>query len=261
MHINPVLMESGGPLQTRRSSWVRSAAGSADTDPAKAVRDGVSGKDTQGPGFASVDQLSQSPVGRVVTPEWQEKIELAHGVQVADRAMAAIDEKLQAAKSDLTQIHKMFPPYPHGSEERAEFLKSYKSLRVQIDKLTIPPESDTAARILGDTDGGADPPAVGQFPVNSGPDGLDLLQPGKPVDDLEDDELPAIIKDLGRASGVLAEQRKNLEKSAARVLNVETGADAAFVDMSNEVKENLAVTDISISRPATGVHHDLPFLG
>ncbi len=258
MNINPILMESGGPLQTPRSSWMRSAE-SIDSGTAKAVRDGTSinNKERQD----SVDQLSQGLVGRVATPEWQGKIELAQGVQVADRAMAAIDERLQEAKRDLTKIHKMFPPYPHGSEERAEFLKSYKSLRMQIDKLTIPPENNTAAQILGGRDGGDNPPEVGQFPVNSGDDGLGLLQPGNPIGDLEDDELPGIIEDLERASGIIGEHRKNLEKSAVKVLNVETGADAAFVEISNKVKEKLAASDFSISRSTTGVHQDLPFLG
>jgi hypothetical protein len=258
MSINPILMEGGGQALERRFGWLRSSE-SVESGAGKAVRDGTFTKAEEATGFDLADQLSKGLVGRVLTPERQEKIDLAQGAQIADRAMEAIEERLQQARADLTEIHKMFPPYPHGSQERADFLNSFKSLRMQIDKLVFPPESDIAAQILGGIPADDAPPETGQFPVNSGPGGLELLQPDKPVDELEDAELPAIIKDLERASGVLYERRMSLEASVGKMFNQEAGEEV-FTRMSIEVQEKFAAFDISIGRPKTGVHQDLPFL-
>lgn len=257
MNINPILMESGGQALERRSGWMRSTE-SMESGAGKANREGTSVGTENATGFDFTDQLSKGLVGQVATPEWQGKVDLAQGVQIADRAMEVIEERLQQAKSDLAEIHKMFPPYPHGSRERAEFLNSYKSLRMQIDRLVFPPESDVASKIMGGMDPGKIPPEVGQFPVNSGHGGLGLLQPGKLVDDLKDYELPEIIEDLERASGVLYERRMSLEASAGKIFNQESGEEIVFTRLSLEVQEKFASFEITIGRPKTGIHQDLP---
>ena len=43
----------------------------------------------------------------------------------------------------VDQAIKNYPPFPVGSEDRAEFLKSFSSLRNLINKLTIPPDRST----------------------------------------------------------------------------------------------------------------------
>ncbi len=258
MNINPILMEGGGQALERRFGLLRSSE-SVESGAGKAVRDGTFIKAEEATGFDFADQLSKGLVGRVSTPERQEKLNLAHGAKVADHAMEAIEERLQQAKADLSEIHKMFPPYPQGSQERADFLKSFKSLRMQIDKLIFPPESDTAAHFLGGIPADATQSEIGQFPVNSGPGGLGLLELDKPVDEFEDVELPVIIKDLERASGVLYERRMSLEASVGRMFNQEPGEEVVFAKMSIEIQEKFSALDISIGRPGTGVHQDLPF--
>ncbi len=256
MITNPIVMDSSGRMLERRTGWLGSVEQGSSTNVRKtgAARDGTAA------GFDSADRLSKGVVGRVVTPEWQGKIDLSQGIQIADRAMEAIEERLKQAKSDLTKIHKMFPPYPHGSEERADFLKSYKSLRMQIDKLTIPPESDVAAQILGGKPADGTQSEFVQFPVHSGFGGLELINLDKPIEDLSDDELPALIEDLGRASGVLKERRISLEASVGGIFNQKDGTEVKFAKLSIEVQDKFAAVDISIARPETGVHQELHFL-
>jgi len=259
MNINPILMEGGGQALERRSGWLR-AAERGSPDVARTASEGTSVKSEVTSGFDATDQLSKGLIGRVATSEWQGKIDFSQDIQVADQAMQAIDEKLQQAKADLTEIHKMFPPYPHGSQERADFLNSFKSLRMQIDKLVFPPESDTAAHILGGAPVGETPSEVGRFPVNPGTGGLELVEVEKPVEELGDEELPAILEDLDRASGVLHERRMSLEASVGKIFNQEAGEEIVFAKLSMEVQEKFAALDISMGRPQTGVHRDLPFL-
>ena len=209
-------------------------------------------------GLAGEDQLSKGLVGRVATVEWQQKVELSSSIGVADQVMGEIYESLQEAKRDLSEIIKIFPPYPHGSEERAELLNSYRSLRLQIDKMVFPPENDMAAQILGGDKDGSLPLEFQGFRVDSGSAGLDLVVPQVSVDGPEDKEIPALIDDLERASGVLKERRMNLRITAAATFNQESGEEAFYVNLSFETRERLAAFDATLGRPETGIHNDLP---
>ncbi|MEA3333503.1 MAG: hypothetical protein U9Q58_07895 [Pseudomonadota bacterium] len=240
MIVNPITAEGAGQILERRTvpPGLARAPGQRGVD-GKLSEKGVSeeGSSEEATGVAFADQLSKGLGGRVVTPEWQQKIGLSHGIQVADQAMEEIDQELQQAKKDLIEIRKMFPPYPHGSEERAELLNSYKSLRLQVDQLTFPPEVESLLE-----------------------GGLEQIKLSGPVEEVEDSELPALIADLERVSGVLYERRVSLELSAGKIFNQETGEDVVFSKLSVEVQEQLAAYDFSMGRPKTGVHQDLPFL-
>ena len=210
-------------------------------------------------GLAEGDQLSKGLVGRVATVEWQQKVELSQSIGVADQAMGEIDDQLQEAKRGLIEIVKMFPPYPHGSEERAEFLNSYHSLRLQVDNLIFPPEYDMAAQILGGRDQDESLPSEFRgFQVDSGSSGLNLMVPKVPVDDLKDEEIPAVIADLERASGVLKERRMSLQLTASTTFSREGGEESSYVSLSLESREQLATIDATLGRPETGIHSDLP---
>lgn len=202
----------------------------------------------------------RGPVGRVATAEWQQKINISHGVGVADQAMGEIDEKVNEAKRDLIEMTKMFPPYPHGSEERAELLNSYRSLRLQIDKLTIPPESDLAAQILGGSGDDLLPAELQGFQVSSGKEGLDLVVPQVAVDDLEDDMFPALIEDLDRASAALKDQRMNLQVATGGMFKQKDGDEGLFISLSLELREQLGAVDATMGREKTGLHNDFPHL-
>ncbi|MEA1921914.1 MAG: hypothetical protein U9N63_04595 [Pseudomonadota bacterium] len=236
MIINPIIMEGGGQVLERRAN-----PPGLTRAPNQRRADGVSSEEgvfETSSRFEFFDQLSKGLGGRVVTPEWQQKTGLSREVQVADQAMEEIDQGIQQAKKDLIEIRKMFPPYPHGSEERAELLNSYKSLRLQIDQLTFPPEVESLLE-----------------------DGvLGLVELNDPVEELKDSELPAVIENLERVSGVLSARRASLEVSVKKIFNQETGGEAEIFKLSYEAQEQLAAFDLSMGRPKTGVHQDLPFL-
>ena len=260
MNSNQIALNVGGGYGLQRRLPPPGLARSPGLTPTAGPEDGPDHTEsTQTTGLAKEDQLSKG-FGRVATVEWQQKVELSYSIGVADRVMGEIDEKLQEAKRDLIEIVKMFPPYPHGSEERTELLNSYRSLRLQIDKLTFPPENGMAAQILGGAQDGSLPSEFRGFQVDSGSAGLDLVVSQVPVDDLEDEEIPALIGDLERASGVLRERRMSLQITAAATFNKESGEETFYVNLSLEAREQLAAFDATMGRPETGIHNDLPHI-
>jgi len=64
---------------------------------------------------------------------------IAKNIRAADKTIKAIANYIDKMKAELGRTIKNYPPFPPGSEERAKLLKSYISLRKQIDQLTIPP--------------------------------------------------------------------------------------------------------------------------
>lgn len=59
-------------------------------------------------------------------------------VRHTDAVLEKASNQVDLMKRPLEAIIKNFPPFPPGSEQRADLLKSYISLRKEIDKLTIP---------------------------------------------------------------------------------------------------------------------------
>ncbi len=202
-------------------------------------------------------------VGRVATVERQQQITLSYSVGVADRAMGEIDEKVNEAKSDLVEMTKIFPPYPQGSEERVALLNSYSSLRLRIDSLTFPPENELASQMLGGSESAGNdglPAELQGFQVNAGKEGLDLLLPSAPVNEMEDDEFGPVIDDLNRASALLQERRMELHDTISTMFNQGSGDEALYVKLSLELKEQLSTSDATMGRQKTGLHNDLSHL-
>lgn len=67
---------------------------------------------------------------------------VAKDISAADKRLETIENYIDRMKAQLGRIIKNYPPFPPGSEERVRLLKSYISLRKQIDQLTIPPPTD-----------------------------------------------------------------------------------------------------------------------
>jgi len=65
---------------------------------------------------------------------------IAANARMFDTHAAVVDQAVSRMKQSLERITKSFPPFPPGSEDRARELKSYASLRRQIDQLAYPPE-------------------------------------------------------------------------------------------------------------------------
>ena len=262
MNSNQIALNIGGGQEVQRrlsSPGLARAPGLANTEATDS--DVRRSENLHGSNSESGVILDRGPVGRVATVEWQQRINLSYSVGVADRAMGEIDEKVNEAKRDLVEMTKMFPPYPHGSEERVELLNSYRSLRLQIDNLTFPPESEMAAQILGGSESvGEDglPVELQGFQVNAGKDGLDLLIPPVPVSEMEDDEFAPIIDDLDRASALLQEHRMSLNDTISAMFNQDGDDEALYVKLSLELKEQLSAFSATMGRGKTGLHNDLP---
>ena len=108
-------------------------------------------------------------------------------IREVDQTMDQVEKNLQKMKASLEQIKKSYPPYPPGSDERAQALRRFGSLRHLIDQLTVPPPDDGPGQILGNTSShpnagdwefvnrkGSTPIKMGRQPIHSGADGLDL---------------------------------------------------------------------------------------
>lgn len=67
---------------------------------------------------------------------------VAGAIRNTDRAAQAIGQKIDALKGPLETIVKNFPPFSEQDKERMKLLRSYSSLRKEIDRLTLPPPPD-----------------------------------------------------------------------------------------------------------------------
>ncbi len=90
---------------------------------------------------------------------------LAELQDINDRSNAAAQEKrnhdkiinraedyIDRMKAQLERILKNFPPFPPGSEERVQVLRSYVAFRKLIDRLTIPPREESMIETVKEPD-------------------------------------------------------------------------------------------------------------
>jgi len=210
------------------------------------------------------DQFSRSALGRVATTDWQQKVELSKGFEKADESMGEVNQELEKAKRDLTQIVKIFPPYLHESEDRKKLLSSFRGLRKQIERLTIPPESDVAAEILGGPKKAEDsmlPPEFTDLKVNAGPDGLNLKQPEVAIEDLRDEDLPPFIEDLERAAQLVTNKRERLREQVGKFFGQGSESEDSYRRLSDAARVQLAQAETGMGRSGSGIHRDLSLVG
>jgi hypothetical protein len=152
---------------------------------------------------------------------------IAWNINFADNAMGNISDLIPKMKSKLTTIVKVYPPYPPGSQEREQLLKSYAGLRREIEQLTIPPSYQFAQKILSDPtqDSGAgdqnitigeNGPSVTihSQPINLGPTGLNI--PDLSVT-ATDEQVSAALTSLDSAQGTLNQKREGLASDSYAV--------------------------------------------
>jgi hypothetical protein len=68
----------------------------------------------------------------------------AGAIRHTDQAVQVLSQKIDSLKRPLEAIVKNFPPFSMQDKARLELLRSYSSLRQQIDQLTLPPPPDVA---------------------------------------------------------------------------------------------------------------------
>ena len=155
--------------------------------------------------------------------------EIARSIRYVDATMLKIKDGIEKMKAKLTSHVKHFPPFPPGSEEREKLLRSFKAFRIQIDRLTIPPDNHTAAKIMAAPeqfdetrekqfaveDGGIRI-TIHRHPVHTGTTGLNIPELPSPA---SDDMLMATIENLDTAQSILDRNRGGLSKDVETIMN------------------------------------------
>jgi hypothetical protein len=67
-----------------------------------------------------------------------------------EKRFERVNDYIERMKIQLERIMKQFPPFPPGSEDRVQALRSYAYFRKLIDQLTIPPPDDPANKGISD---------------------------------------------------------------------------------------------------------------
>lgn len=120
-------------------------------------------------------------------------------IRQTDTKLEAIITHVDAMKANLAKIVKNYPPFSIDSKERMEILRSFISLRKEIDSMTIP----------------APPPQPGvQMKSEIWQDkGLSGLLPGQLAIDAPDDQVQSAYDQLAGAAQSISEGRKELQST------------------------------------------------
>jgi hypothetical protein len=68
---------------------------------------------------------------------------IAQKRRIHDKLLKEVEDYVDQLKAQLERIIKNFPPFPPGSEERIQLLRSFAAFRKLIDQLTIPPVEES----------------------------------------------------------------------------------------------------------------------
>jgi hypothetical protein len=196
----------------------------------------------------------------------------AQHIRTKDEAMKAIGDTLDKMSADLEAVVKQYPPFPRGSEERVQRLRSYAGLRAEIDRLTTPPHAEEAGTLRAGrkTDESAAPVdkwvlafdsqgktmTVPKEEVRMSPSGLHLpvLDPPETIDDLA---IHDALDKLDAAQRRVSAERDQLHAASqlVRPAPMHEGdampTDEHVKETSAAVREDLAGRPLSI---ASGGH-------
>ena len=182
----------------------------------------------------------------------------AKSIRTSDTAMQHVNEYVAKMKAQLNVIVKRYPPFPIDSKERADSIKQYEELRMQINDKAMPLDDLGAQMIM--TDPTAIPDTVGNsnVPINgkdtttlinkqevhTGPTGLNIPSLS---DRASDGEVQAAISSLDKAAATVASKRAALASDAAAIVPAQkTNSDLPALpalgaeQKSVEVKNSLA---------------------
>jgi len=129
--------------------------------------------------------------------------EMAKSIRHAQGSVETAERYVDRMQAELGRMVKNFPPFPLGSEERVQKLKTLNSYRKIVDQLTFP-QNDQVSR------GAVTPEAAQGF--HRGSEELEI--PGLP-DGATDEEVRASLEELGRAKEELGQRRERLSRDAA----------------------------------------------
>jgi hypothetical protein len=140
---------------------------------------------------------------------------VARNIRDADETMGEIETYIDKMKAQLEKIVKNFPPFPPGSEERMEKLRTFHTFRKQIDEMTIPPNEvflmQKQIAESGDLEDAEDEngslKGIPGHKVHPGSSELDILELSE---DATDDEIIESMVNLGNAKVALRQRRIDL---------------------------------------------------
>ena len=205
----------------------------------------------------STDKITMSPKdglrGSTEPPEGHfgvDKLETIHSrfnsvartIRVADENMGKIENYIDRMKAELQRIIKNYPPFPPGSEERVQRLKSVNAFKRLIDQLTIPPPNEEfAAKTVPDHDVVSKTNNSQKMPGENklhqtGPEGLGIPQLPEGADD---EEVHAFIEKLDAAREMLRQMRSELATDGAKIAESyegETEVAGIYPSYGEEIK-------------------------
>lgn len=167
---------------------------------------------------------------------------VARTIRVADENMGKIENYIDRMKAELQRIIKNYPPFPPGSEERVERLKSVNAFRRLIDQLTIPPPNEEfAAKTVPDHDvvsktNDSQKMSDGNKLHQTGSERLDIPQL---PEDANDEVLYFFIEKLGAAREMLGQMRSELAADASKIAESyegETEVAGIYPSYGEEIK-------------------------
>ncbi len=95
---------------------------------------------------------------------------MARTIHKVDTTMENIDGQMSRMKDRLLQIVKHYPPYPPGSQERSDYLKTFTTMRRLIDRLTFPQNQDESLPTVNNVPAEEAPPVSDEAtPENAAP--------------------------------------------------------------------------------------------
>lgn len=140
-----ITAQQSSALITPPSSPGKMGAGSASSSvqPSE-VTNASNGNDVRSVVPADTSSTRQTATTEATTHyvNLQTQKEQSNEVAKSVRQLDAVLENVDKMRSSLTQIVKMYPPYPHDSSERAKILSEVSGLRQLTEQLTIPPPYD-----------------------------------------------------------------------------------------------------------------------
>lgn len=77
-----------------------------------------------------------------------EAVHVAQAVREAARVLQEMDTTIRAMQERVMVLVKSYPPFPAGSEERLNYLRSIAALKQQLEAMSFPPEGEGHEPVL-----------------------------------------------------------------------------------------------------------------
>lgn len=188
--------------------------------------------------------------------------DLAKSVRDVAKFIDKVADRLDKMADSLKEIVKNFPPFPPGNEDRLRLLKSYNSLRQQIDSMTFPPPPDFDGTRQALTGRGSSADASGTVAIG-----------GSISVSFEFRQLTASLPTLpdgsdGEASTAqVNEAQSGLQDVSATLAKHQSSLTAALAKMwddlplfgANSTAEEKSGSDIAMQEVAVSIRQELSF--